>query len=284
MKINKNKFKLLAVLALVWFVLSIYISISRYTILGGTNLVRTFNGDLNGLSQFTSGDVDRLKSILSSSIILGEMGNFVTYSYLGLAVLISVLMSFDIVIRDYKKTHMSHLMLANLPVKIYRIKLAKILAGWSIYLFCILIFSIATICMDIFWRVYLGDYYASSIWSIFGDTSFMLTSSNSAILIAVLLILPSIIGLQSLVGLLFTSDSRGRVGKKILCLFLLLICGGVVVFIMMTYMFSETMVYSYRKEMVLVLCSIGVYIVSTCVFYLDCKYTSNRIRGGVSNG
>src|SRR3712207_8485368 len=49
------------------------------------------------------------RSILSSSIILGEMGNFVTYSYLGLAVLISVLMSFDIVFRDYKKKHMSHL-------------------------------------------------------------------------------------------------------------------------------------------------------------------------------
>src|SRR3712207_2714237 len=224
------------------------------------------------------------RSILSSSIILGEMGNFVTYSYLGLAVLISVLMSFDIVFRDYKKKHMSHLILANLPIKIYKTKLAKVLAGWSICLFCILIFSIATIGMDIFWGVYLGDYYASSIWSMFGDTSFMLTSSISAILIAVLLIFPAIMGLQSLVGLLFTSDFRGKVGRKILCLFLLLICGGVVVFIMMTYMFSETMVYSYRKEFVLALCSMGVYIVAACVFYLDCKYTSKRIRGGVYNG
>lgn len=284
LKANRKKFVFLSALIGIWIVLSISVAVFSVSQGGKLSVVAGFFRDLDQTKVMSEASYVRLKSILDSSIILRNTGSFASYSFIAFVTLLSVLMSFDMVTREYKKKNSTYFTMANLPTKIYKMKIAKLLVGWSLYMFCILGFSLATLVLDIFWRIYLGKIYMLSSWSLLGDNSFLLTSGYSAILIMVCVVLPSIIGIQSLTSIFFVSNTRGKVFKKIICLFLLMVCGVSVFIFVTSYMFSSSILHKYRNISLLVWFSVGIYTVSMVLAYIDCKISASRTRGGVING
>ncbi len=284
LKINKKKFMLIGGLICVWMILSISVSMFSVSTIGKVSFVGLFFKDFYQAKPLPMASMDRFNKIISSSILLRNTASFAMYSFIGFVTLLSVLMSFLLVTGDYKRKNSSYLIMANLPTKIYKVKISKILVGWSIYIFCIVGFSLAALLIDVFWKLYLGDMYMMSAWSLLGNDSFLLTSSYSAIIISLVVVLPSVMGIQALTSIFFVSNDRGKVLKKILCVVLLMINGiGVFVFVV-SYMFNYNIFNSYSELSVVTWFTMAIYIVSLTLTYVDCRLSQKRTRGGVING
>lgn len=284
LKINKKKFMLIGGLICVWIILSISVSMFSVSSIGKVSFVGSFFKDFYQAKPLPMASMDRFNKIISSSILLRDTASFAMYSFIGFVTLLSVLMSFLLVTDDYKRKNSSYLIMANLPTKIYKVKISKILVGWSIYIFCIVGFSLAALLMDAIWKLYLGDMYMMSAWSLLGDDSFLLTSSYSAIIISLVVVLPSVMGIQALTSIFFVSNDRGKVLKKIICVVLLMINGiGVFVFVV-SYMFNYNIFNNYSELSVVTWFAMAIYIVSLTLTYVDCRLSQKRTRGGVING
>lgn len=120
--------------------------------------------------------------------------------------LASILASYILVTRDFRKKNSSFYLVYNLPNRIIEIKLAKILAGLSLYIYTILLITLGLVLMDNINLLKFGNLYRPGIWNMTKEILFLPFDFRSSIFYTFMLVFPSIIGLQSCASIIYAGS------------------------------------------------------------------------------
>lgn len=279
---NKKKFIIMTIFCLLFFLGNLYlvnynggnISIAESSkvfdlFVNKSNLPESFSKQLklygNGQLKFQG-----IQENTSTMIIL-----------LGAA--ISILMSIDVVSRNYRKKHNSYYIEANLPVSIEKIKISRILCSLSIYIYYIILMTSILILINFISKAIAGPLYDSGLWTLVSTLLIVLPySPKLTLIITFIYFLTCIIGIQSLTSIFYIKKSRGNILEKLIYFILMISCG----ILMISYLFiiansQEIGFMVFNNYNLLTIGSILFSILSIVLFIVDCKITKHRLRGGV---
>lgn len=204
---------------------------------------------------------------------------------------IAVLMSFGVSINSFKKKNKSFYIYSCLPVKIWKIKLARILCGMSIYLFYLISISLDLLLIDLFLRLSLGQYYAASTDLFSPELVFIPTDPKAALFITFFFIPVCIAGIQFISSLFFVQkENKRNVVKKIFSIAALFVCGifmiSLIVYMQIYKLFILDFAIEAKRNL---LFSLNPYIIGIVafpimfliLFSIDVRLSRKKFRGGV---
>lgn len=281
-ELMKNKNKIFAVLIAVlmfniFMVSSVYLPIFYELPIGEfRNIVDLFVNNTSTpeslkilLEQYAINSIDYQK-IGSSSFIL-------IYYYGGS--LFCVLMSIDIVARSYKKKNKSFYIEYLMPVKIAKLKISKILCGFSLYLLFQVLMNISAIAINfVLGQVYKSTYNSSlALLSKVDYNTFFPTDFSRVMMVTFVIMFASVVYTQTITSLVYINENKSAFKNKILfCLLLLFFCAIMGGLIVLTEDIGVR--FFYNNEVVI---NSLVLAIAAVLFFVDCVMTKNRVRGGI---
>lgn len=229
-----------------------------------------------------------VRDIFKESIV-NSMYNGINFHTLGIDMLIiafyylgsltCVLLSFDVVFRNYKKKNNSSIIDALLPVKLVNIKIARVMYGISIYMFFIVITTLSILIINFVLGVIYPKLYNSNLYfmTTFEGNTFFPDNISRTLILNFIFILTSVICVQSLTSTLFVAHKKGDIIKKVLCFTLLLIACIILGFLILLTEPSLSTIFD-NKHMYLIY--LILIFTSIILFYIDCRVSKRRLRGG----
>ena len=281
LKVNKKIIILLGVAVLTWFLFCIFNFYRGQYSAGDLNLVK----DLS--PQIIAGapnDQDKLQLSLlfrGSINISSTMNNNILM--IAPICLASILASYFLVSRDFRKRNSSFYLIYNIPNSILEIKLAKILVGLSLYIYTIILITLALMCLDCINQFKFADLYRPGIWSLTKEALFLPFDYMTSLFYTFMLALPSIIGLQASTSIIYGGNIRTRLAKRVGFFILIILSAFIVIIIGL-----DVNVYglvggiqgldSSHPTLIFI---ILLYILVAILFILDMVNSKRSFRGGL---
>ncbi|WP_314729908.1 hypothetical protein [Peptostreptococcus stomatis] len=282
LKVNKKILLLLGVAVLTWFLFSLFNSYRGQYSAGDIDLIRDLSPKI--LESASNGQEKAfLKEVLTGAIGFKSAmtGNILMLAPICLA---SILASYILVTRDFRKKNSSFYLVYNLPNRIIEIKLAKILAGLSLYIYTILLITLGLVLMDNINLLKFGNLYRPGIWNMTKEILFLPFDFRSSIFYTFMLVLPSIIGLQSSASIIYAGDSNMRLPKRIGFFILIMFAAVLVLFIgidVNTYGIFVGIGQNYLTSIPTFIFLVFLYILVAILFIMDMVYSKKSFRGGL---
>ena len=281
LKVNKKIIILLGVAVLTWFLFCIFNFYRGQYSAGDLNLVK----DLS--PQIIAGapnDQDKLQLSLlfrGSINISSTMNNNILM--IAPTRLASILASYFLISRDFRKRNSSFYLIYNIPNSILEIKLAKILVGLSLYIYTIILITLALMCLDCINQFKFADLYRPGIWSLTKKALFLPFDYMTSLFYTFMLALPSIIGLQASTSIIYGGNIRTRLAKRVGFFILIILSAFIVIIIGL-----DVNVYglvggiqgldSSHPTLIFI---ILLYILVAILFILDMVNSKRSFRGGL---
>lgn len=282
LKVNKKIIILLGVAVLTWFLFSLFNSYRGQYSAGDIDLIRDLSPKI--LESASNGQEKAfLKEVLTGAIGFKSAmtGNILMLAPICLA---SILASYILVTRDFRKKNSSFYLVYNLPNRIIEIKLAKILAGLSLYIYTIILITLGLVCIDYMNLLKFASLYRLGIWNMTKEVLFLPFDFRSSIFYTFMLVLPSIIGLQSSASIIYAGDSNMRLPKRIGFFILIMFAAVLVLFIgidVNTYGIFVGIGQNYLTSIPTFIFLVFLYILVAILFIMDMVYSKKSFRGGL---
>lgn len=282
LKVNKKILLLLGVAVLTWFLFSLFNSYRGQYSAGDIDLIRDLSPKI--LESASNGQEKAfLKEVLTGAIGFKSAmtGNILMLAPICLA---SILASYILVTRDFRKKNSSFYLVYNLPNRIIEIKLAKILAGLSLYIYTIILITLGLVCIDYMNLLKFASLYRLGIWNMTKEVLFLPFDFRSSIFYTFMLVLPSIIGLQSSASIIYAGDSNTRLPKRIGFFILIMFAAVLVLFIgidVNTYGIFVGIGQNYLTSIPTFIFLVFLYILVAILFIMDMVYSKKSFRGGL---
>lgn len=282
LKVNKKILLLLGVAVLTWFLFSLFNSYRGQYSAGDIDLIRDLSPKI--LESASNGQEKAfLKEVLTGAIGFKSAmtGNILMLAPICLA---SILASYILVTRDFRKKNSSFYLVYNLPNRIIEIKLAKILAGLSLYIYTILLITLGLVLMDNINLLKFGNLYRPGIWNMTKEILFLPFDFRSSIFYTFMLVFPSIIGLQSCASIIYAGSIKIRFAKRIGFFVLIFFASVLVLFIgidVNTYGIFRGLGQGYLTSIPTFIFILVLYILVTVLFVMDMVYSRDSFRGGL---
>lgn len=281
LKTNKKIIVLLTASVLIWLIFCINVHIT------GKYIGGNFNQFTDLYQKILAGASNTGESKILDSLIKGSI-NFKTsispnILMLGAISAISILVSYILVSKDFRKKNSSFYLLYNLPYRTIEIKLSKIMAGLSIYIYTILMITLALLAMDLVNIVHFGGLYSPGIWALTSDLKFLPFNFRYSLFYTFMLVLPSIIGLQSSASLIYAGNNKRRLLKRIIFFILILVSGVLVIYVGLDTNFDTSLggsgswITTIPSYIFLGI----VYMLVAILFTMDMLASSKAFRGGL---
>lgn len=203
-------------------------------------------------------------------------------------VLLSIVLSLRIVTSDYARRNKSFMIQNFLPVKIYEIKVAKILTGLSLYIFTIILTYLSVIVRNIVLKFSTGRFINFNILDIDRVMSvnlFIPIGLKSTLVMLFLFTLTCVIGVQSLSSIFLTKQDKNKKAVNTLYLIITVFLGFV---LMASYLLLVTLeavfegvIPSVINFNILTIYHTIFVILSAVLFTIDLVITKKRLRGGI---
>lgn len=282
LKVNKKILLLLGVAVLTWFLFSLFNSYRGQYSAGDIDLIRDLSPKI--LESASNGQEKAfLKEVLTGAIGFKSAmtGNILMLAPICLA---SILASYILVTRDFRKKNSSFYLVYNLPNRIIEIKLAKILAGLSLYIYTILLITLGLVLMDNINLLKFGNLYRPGIWNMTKEILFLPFDFRSSIFYTFMLVFPSIIGLQSCASIIYAGSIKIRFAKRIGFFGLIFFASVLVLFIgidVNTYGIFRGLGQGYLTSIPTFIFILVLYILVAVLFVMDMVYSRDSFRGGL---
>ena len=282
LKVNKKILLLLGVAVLTWFLFSLFNSYRGQYSAGDIDLIRDLSPKI--LESASNGQEKAfLKEVLTGAIGFKSAmtGNILMLAPICLA---SILASYILVTRDFRKKNTSFYLIYSLPNRIIEIKLAKILAGLSLYIYTIILITLGLVCIDYMNLLKFASLYRLGIWNMTKEILFLPFDFRSSIFYTFMLVLPSIIGLQSSASIIYAGDSNTRLPKRIGFFILIMFAAVLVLFIgidVNTYGIFVGIGQNYLTSIPTFIFLVFLYILVAILFIMDMVYSKKSFRGGL---
>ncbi|WP_455078829.1 hypothetical protein [Peptostreptococcus stomatis] len=282
LKVNKKILLLLGVAVLTWFLFSLFNSYRGQYSAGDIDLIRDLSPKI--LESASNGQEKAfLKEVLTGAIGFKSAmtGNILMLAPICLA---SILASYILVTRDFRKKNSSFYLVYNLPNRIIEIKLAKILAGLSLYIYTILLITLGLVLMDNINLLKFGNLYRPGIWNMTKEILFLPFDFRSSIFYTFMLVFPSIIGLQSCASIIYAGSIKIRFAKRIGFFVLIFFASVLVLFIgidVNTYGIFRGLGQGYLTSIPTFIFILVLYILVAVLFVMDMVYSRDSFRGGL---
>lgn len=282
LKVNKKILLLLGVAVLTWFLFSLFNSYRGQYSAGDIDLIRDLSPKI--LESASNGQEKAfLKEVLTGAIGFKSAmtGNILMLAPICLA---SILASYILVTRDFRKKNSSFYLVYNLPNRIIEIKLAKILAGLSLYIYTILLITLGLVLMDNINLLKFGNLYRPGIWNMTKEILFLPFDFRSSIFYTFMLVFPSIIGLQSCASIIYAGSINIRFAKRIGFFVLIFFASVLVLFIgidVNTYGIFRGLGQGYLTSIPTFIFILVLYILVAVLFVMDMVYSRDSFRGGL---
>lgn len=282
LKVNKKILLLLGVAVLTWFLFSLFNSYRGQYSAGDIDLIMDLSPKI--LESASNGQEKAfLKEVLTGAIGFKSAmtGNILMLAPICLA---SILASYILVTRDFRKKNSSFYLVYNLPNRIIEIKLAKILAGLSLYIYTIILITLGLVCIDYMNLLKFASLYRLGIWNMTKEVLFLPFDFRSSIFYTFMLVLPSIIGLQSSASIIYAGDSNTRLPKRIGFFILIMFAAVLVLFIgidVNTYGIFVGIGQNYLTSIPTFIFLVFLYILVAILFIMDMVYSKKSFRGGL---
>lgn len=282
LKVNKKIIILLGVAVLTWFLFSLFNSYRGYYSAGNIDLIKDLSPKI--LESASNGQEKAfLKEVLTGAIGFKSAmtGNILMLAPICLA---SILASYILVTRDFRKKNSSFYLVYNLPNRIIEIKLAKILAGLSLYIYTILLITLGLVLMDNINLLKFGNLYRPGIWNMTKEILFLPFDFRSSIFYTFMLVFPSIIGLQSCASIIYAGSIKIRFAKRIGFFVLIFFASVLVLFIgidVNTYGIFRGLGQGYLTSIPTFIFILVLYILVAVLFVMDMVYSRDSFRGGL---
>ena len=282
LKVNKKILLLLGVAVLTWFLFSLFNSYRGQYSAGDIDLIRDLSPKI--LESASNGQEKAfLKEVLTGAIGFKSAmtGNILMLAPICLA---SILASYILVTRDFRKKNSSFYLVYNLPNRIIEIKLAKILAGLSLYIYTILLITLGLVLMDNINLLKFGNLYRLGIWNMTKEILFLPFDFRSSIFYTFMLVFPSIIGLQSCASIIYAGSIKIRFAKRIGFFVLIFFASVLVLFIgidVNTYGIFRGLGQGYLTSIPTFIFILVLYILVAVLFVMDMVYSRDSFRGGL---
>ena len=282
LKVNKKILLLLGVAVLTWFLFSLFNSYRGQYSAGDIDLIRDLSPKI--LESASNGQEKAfLKEVLTGAIGFKSAmtGNILMLAPICLA---SILASYILVTRDFRKKNSSFYLVYNLPNRIIEIKLAKILAGLSLYIYTILLITLGLVLMDNINLLKFGNLYRPGIWNMTKEILFLPFDFRSSIFYTFMLVFPSIIGLQSCASIIYAGSIKIRFAKRIGFFVLIFFASVLVLFIgidVNTYGIFRGLGQGYLTSIPTFIFILVLYILVAVLFVMDMVYSRDSCRGGL---
>ena len=282
LKVNKKILLLLGVAVLTWFLFSLFNSYRGQYSAGDIDLIRDLSPKI--LESASNGQEKAfLKEVLTGAIGFKSAmtGNILMLAPICLA---SILASYILVTRDFRKKNSSFYLVYNLPNRIIEIKLAKILAGLSLYIYTILLITLGLVLMDNINLLKFGNLYRPGIWNMTKEILFLPFDFRSSIFYTFMLVFPSIIGLQSCASIIYAGSIKIRFAKRIGFFVLIFFASVLVLFIgidVNTYGIFRGLGQGYLTSIPTFIFILVLYILVVVLFVMDMVYSRDSFRGGL---
>ena len=282
LKVNKKILLLLGVAVLTWFLFSLFNSYRGQYSAGDIDLMRDLSPKI--LESASNGQEKAfLKEVLTGAIGFKSAmtGNILMLAPICLA---SILASYILVTRDFRKKNSSFYLVYNLPNRIIEIKLAKILAGLSLYIYTILLITLGLVLMDNINLLKFGNLYRPGIWNMTKEILFLPFDFRSSIFYTFMLVFPSIIGLQSCASIIYAGSIKIRFAKRIGFFVLIFFASVLVLFIgidVNTYGIFRGLGQGYLTSIPTFIFILVLYILVAVLFVMDMVYSRDSFRGGL---
>lgn len=282
LKVNKKILLLLGVAVLTWFLFSLFNSYRGQYSAGDIDLIRDLSPKI--LESASNGQEKAfLKEVLTGAIGFKSAmtGNILMLAPICLA---SILASYILVTRDFRKKNSSFYLVYNLPNRIIEIKLAKILAGLSLYIYTILLITLGLVLMDNINLLKFGNLYRPGIWNMTKEILFLPFDFRSSIFYTFMLVFPSIIGLQSCASIIYAGSIKIRSAKRIGFFVLIFFASVLVLFIgidVNTYGIFRGLGQGYLTSIPTFIFILVLYILVAVLFVMDMVYSRDSFRGGL---
>ena len=282
LKVNKKILLLLGVAVLTWFLFSLFNSYRGQYSAGDIDLIRDLSPKI--LESASNGQEKAfLKEVLTGAIGFKSAmtGNILMLAPICLA---SILASYILVTRDFRKKNSSFYLVYNLPNRIIEIKLAKILAGLSLYIYTILLITFGLVLMDNINLLKFGNLYRPGIWNMTKEILFLPFDFRSSIFYTFMLVFPSIIGLQSCASIIYAGSIKIRFAKRIGFFVLIFFASVLVLFIgidVNTYGIFRGLGQGYLTSIPTFIFILVLYILVAVLFVMDMVYSRDSFRGGL---
>lgn len=282
LKVNKKILLLLGVAVLTWFLFSLFNSYRGQYSAGDIDLIRDLSPKI--LESASNGQEKAfLKEVLTGAIGFKSAmtGNILMLAPICLA---SILASYILVTRDFRKKNSSFYLVYNLPNRIIEIKLAKILAGLSLYIYTILLITLGLVLMDNINLLKFGNLYRPGIWNMTKEILFLPFDFRSSIFYTFMLVFPSIIGLQSCASIIYAGSIKIRFAKRIVFFVLIFFASVLVLFIgidVNTYGIFRGLGQGYLTSIPTFIFILVLYILVAVLFVMDMVYSRDSFRGGL---
>nr|WP_308565289.1 hypothetical protein [uncultured Peptostreptococcus sp.] len=282
LKVNKKILLLLGVAVLTWFLFSLFNSYRGQYSAGDIDLIRDLSPKILE-SASNSQEKAFLKEVLTGAIGFKSAmtGNILMLAPICLA---SILASYILVTRDFRKKNSSFYLVYSLPNRIIEIKLAKILAGLSLYIYTILLITLGLVLMDNINLLKFGNLYRPGIWNMTKEILFLPFDFRSSIFYTFMLVFPSIIGLQSCASIIYAGSIKIRFAKRIGFFVLIFFASVLVLFIgidVNTYGIFRGLGQGYLTSIPTFIFILVLYILVAVLFVMDMVYSRDSFRGGL---
>lgn len=281
MEKNKKKFIIISIAVLIMLFSLCYIMlVDTFNYLSVPNNIKIFGefskhaSDNIGLSELIK---TYSKDRISMKIYMGLAMEF----YFALGTLISILMSFDVVMKNYRKKNQSYYIESMLPIGIWKTKIAKIICGYSLYVFFVSVSLIGIMLLDkimglAFSGIYVTDAYKSNFTNPFVPGEFLNT-----ILFMFVFVLTCVFGIQSLTSILFTDYKRGSNYKRVSFFIILPICIFLMSLLIIVLVFVPEYAINMSKLNIKLTVFIILILISFGMFMADIRITKKRLKGGL---
>lgn len=281
MEKNRKKFIIISVAVLIMiFSLSYIMLVDTFNYLSIPNNIKIF-GEFSKHSSENIGLSELIKNYSKDRISIKTYIELGMEFYFALGTLISILMSFDIVMKNYRKKNQSYYIESMLPIGIWKTKIAKILCGYSLYVFFISTSLIGMMLLDKIMGMAFSDIYIADVCGKSFDNPFVPGEFLNNVLFMFAFVLTCIVGTQFLTSVLFTDYKRGSNYKRISFFILLPICIFLMTLLIIVLVFvPEYAVYTSKLSIKLIVLIILTFI-SGGMFVADVKITKKRLKGGL---
>ena len=249
LKVNKKIIILLGVAVFTWFLFCVFNFYRGQYSAGDLNLVKDLSPKIIAGAP---NDQDKLQLSLlfrGSINISSTMNNNILM--IAPICLASILASYFLVSRDFRKRNSSFYLIYNIPNSILEIKLAKILVGLSLYMTKKALF--------------LPFDYMTSLFYTF------------------MLVLPSIIGLQASTSIIYGGNIRTRLAKRVGFFILIILSAFIVIIIGLDVNFSGLVagIQGLDTSPPTLIFIVLLYILVAILFILDMVNSKRSFRGGL---
>ena len=281
LKVNKKIIILLGVAVFTWFLFCVFNFYRGQYSAGDLNLVKDLSPQIIA---GTPNDQDKLQLSLlfRGSINLSSTmnSNILMIAPICLA---SILASYFLVSRDFRKKNSSFYLIYNIPNSILEIKLAKILVGLSLYIYTIILITLALVCLDCTNQFKFADLYRPGIWSLTKEALFLPFDYMTSLFYTFMLALPSIIGLQASTSIIYGGNIRTRLAKRVGFFILIILSAFIVIIIGLDVNFYGLVggIQGLGTSPPTLIFIILLYILVAILFILDMVNSKRSFRGGL---